>query len=86
MHFCSVFFNKQKHKAALGKYIPYETQENIYSPTSTLDDDKRGDTATPKKADMHAIEMTGFKNPMMDEVSQRLKSQSYCLCQTFTGI
>ena len=62
--------NKRKPKAAVGRYIPYETQENIYSPTSALDDDKRGDTDTPKQADMHAIEMTGFKNPMMDEVSQ----------------
>ena len=63
-------FNKRKPKAAVGSYTPYDTRENIYSPTSTLVDDKKGDTATPKQADMHAIEMTGFKNPMMDEVSQ----------------
>ena len=38
--------------------MPYDTQDNIHSTTLAVDDDKRRDTATPKEAEMHAIEMT----------------------------
>ena len=70
MHsFCSVVLGKQMPKTVVGRYTSNDIQENIYSPTSALDDDKK--EGNFKQADMHAIKMTGFENPVIDEVSQQ---------------